>query len=79
MLPHQRSEREKRMNHNHYSTKRNIWELVAMILAILFLLAMIGLNLFVRAEPDPEVVTYPMVNSRIVWEGAGYSGIYGGD
>lgn len=61
-----------------YTTKRNKWELAALLLSILFLLAMIGLNLFVKGEED-EYVTFPMVNQKITWEGAGYSGVYGRD
>lgn len=66
------------MSGKQYTTKRNKWELAALFLSILFLLAMIGLNLFVKGEED-EYVTFPMVNQKITWEGAGYSGVYGRD
>lgn len=45
------------------------------ILAVI-IAALVWLNVNVKAGVEPDVV-YPMVNARIEWSGAGYSGIYG--
>ena len=38
--------------------------------------ALVWMNCNVKREPEPDAV-YPIVNARIEWSGAGYSGIYG--
>lgn len=45
------------------------------ILAVI-IAALVWLNVSVKVGVEPDVV-YPMVNARIEWSGAGYSGIYG--
>ena len=45
------------------------------ILAVV-IAALVWLKLGVQRGVEPDVV-YPMVNARIEWSGAGYSGVYG--
>ena len=59
----------------HYSTKATKMERVLMILVAVFLLAMIGLNVFVKNGPEPDMV-FSTVNEHIEWAGAGYNGIW---
>ncbi len=45
-----------------------------------FMAVIIGMLIFLNIaeenwEPEPDVV-YPMTNQRIVWQGAGYNGIW---
>ena len=62
----------------HYSTRDRekaiftaICGMVAIILAVW--MGIMAMKEAERIRPDVE---YPMVNQSIVWEGAGYSGIY---
>ena len=54
--------------------RRGFW--IALAAIVMILLAEVGM-LTQQRGPEPDV-TYPMVNQRIEWTGAGYSGIYGG-
>ena len=54
--------------------RRGFW--ITMAAVVVMILAEVGI-LTQESGPEPDV-TYPMVNSRIEWTGAGYSGIYGG-
>ncbi len=38
--------------------------------------ALVWANVSLKRGPEPDLVL-PMVNARIEWSGAGYSGIYG--
>ena len=64
----------------HYTTREHekaiftaICGMIAIILAVWLIIAEIAEA--ERIRPDVE---YPMVNQCITWEGAGYSGIWGG-
>ena len=50
--------------------------LIMMAAVAVILLAEVGIMTRDRG-PEPDI-TYAMVNQRIEWTGAGYSGIYGG-
>ena len=52
--------------------KQNV--VIAVLAAVVAALVWLNVNVKVGVEPD---AVYPMVNARIEWTGAGYSGIYG--
>ena len=54
--------------------RRGFW--IALAAIVVIILAEVGM-LTQQRGPEPDA-TYPMVNRRIEWTGAGYSGIYGG-
>ena len=49
---------------------------MGMVLLAAVIAALVWLNVNVKGGVEPDVV-YPMVNARIEWSGAGYSGVYG--
>lgn len=56
-------------------SRRTFWISMSIMTVVLGML--IFLNSW-EAGREPECdVSYPMVNQRITWTGAGYSGIYG--
>ena len=48
----------------------------SILIAALVIAALVWMNVSAEKGPEPDEV-YPMVNARIEWSGAGYSGIYG--
>jgi hypothetical protein len=54
--------------------KRDFW--IALAAVVVMILAEVGI-MTQKHGPAPDE-TYVMVNQRIEWTGAGYSGIYGG-
>ena len=58
-------------NYRKYSTQKVILAISLVLLAVT-----IGLNLFVKTGPEPDVVC-SMPNRNIEWTGAGYNGIWG--
>ena len=80
MLQHQRRrvKRGKEMFMRHYSTKDREKAIFAFVMGLIAIIVAVWFAFFVPAEvhTKPDRV-YPMVNQRITWEGAGYSGIYG--
>lgn len=62
----------------NYSTRdkeKAIFALVMGLIAIVLAAWLAFMHMEARTEPD---YVFPMVNQRITWEGAGYSGIWGG-
>lgn len=62
----------------NYSTRdkeKAIFALVMGLIAIVLAAWLAFMPIEARTEPD---YVFPMVNKRIAWEGAGYSGIWGG-
>ena len=49
---------------------------ICMSIMVLVIAALVWLNCTAEKGPEPDTV-YQMVNARIEWSGAGYSGIYG--
>ena len=80
MLQHQRQrmKRRKEMFMRHYSTKDREKAIFAFVMGLIAIIVAVWFAFFVPAKvhTKPDRV-YPMVNQRITWEGAGYSGIYG--
>ena len=78
MLQHQRRrvKRGKEMLMRHYSTKDREKAIFAFVMGLIAIIAAAWFAFAPIKGPEPDAV-YEMVNQRITWEGAGYSGIYG--
>ena len=60
----------------HYSTRLRGKAIFMLFIVLLAVVAVVVLALLpAEAHTEPDVI-YPMVNQNIVWEGAGYNGIY---
>ena len=82
MLQHQRqrTKRRKEFIMKHYSTRDKEKAIFTAVVGVIMLIVAVWLIIAEIAEAErikPDVV-YPMVNQHITWEGAGYSGIWGG-
>ena len=80
MLQHQRqrTKRRKEFSMRYYSTKNRGKAILIAIVGVIMIIVTVWLIIAEIAEAErikPDV-EYPMVNQSIVWEGAGYSGIY---
>ena len=62
----------------NYNTRDREKAIFAFVMGMIAIIVAVWFAFFVPAEvhTKPDRV-YPMVNQRITWEGAGYSGIYG--
>lgn len=61
----------------HYSTKDKEKAIFTLVVIVIMFVVLIWLALMPESSAEPDFV-YPMVNRNITWEGAGYSGIWGG-
>ena len=82
MLQHQRQrmKRRKEFIMKHYSTRDKEKAIFTAVVGVIMLIVAVWLIIAEIAEAErikPDV-EYPMVNQCITWEGAGYSGIWGG-
>ena len=76
----QRTKRRKGLSMKHYSTRDKEKAIFTAIVGVIMLIVAVWLIIAEIAEAEriqPDRV-YPMVNQNITWEGAGYSGIWGG-
>ena len=82
MLQHQRqrTKRRKEFIMKYYSTKNRGKEIFIAIVGVIMIIVTVWLIIaeIAEAERNRPDVEYPMVNQCITWEGAGYSGIWGG-
>ena len=64
----------------HYSTREREKAIFTAICGMIAIIMAVWMSIMAMKEDDrikPDV-EYPMVNQCITWEGAGYSGIWGG-
>ena len=62
----------------HYTTRDKEKAIFTAIVGAIMLIVAVWMSIMAMKEADrikPDV-EYPMVNQNIIWEGAGYSGIY---
>ena len=66
------------IDYKHYNTREKEKAIFTAVMGLIMLVVAVWLTLASVAEANrikPDKV-YPMVNQNIVWEGAGYNGIY---
>lgn len=68
------------ITYKHYSTKNREKAIFAGVVGLIMIVLAVWFAFFVPVEKhtEPDYV-FPMVNQHITWEGAGYSGIWGGN